>query len=143
MQADDGGAAPFTRHRDARACSIVKLDWVPGARGGAQVAVGGSVRCRCDRHITMGTIDSEAVSQQESTAARPGARANAVRRRGKPPVTRERGAGREALLEAARAEFDESGFEGTDTNRIARRAGYAPQTFYRHFTDKTAIFIET
>lgn len=39
-------------------------------------------------------------------------------------------------------EFDEGGFEGTDTNRIARRAGYAPQTFYRHFADKTAIFIE-
>jgi AcrR family transcriptional regulator len=58
-------------------------------------------------------------------------------------ATRERGAAREALLEAARAEFDEAGFEGTDTNRIARRAGYAPQTFYRHFADKTAIFVET
>jgi len=55
---------------------------------------------------------------------------------------RERGAAREALLEAARAEFDEVGFESTDTNRIARRAGYAPQTFYRHFADKTAIFVE-
>jgi len=54
----------------------------------------------------------------------------------------ERGAARDALLAAARSEFDESGFEGTDTNRIARRAGYAPQTFYRHFTDKTAIFVE-
>jgi AcrR family transcriptional regulator len=54
----------------------------------------------------------------------------------------ERGAARGALLAAARAEFDECGFEGTDTNRIARRAGYAPQTFYRHFKDKTAIFVE-
>lgn len=61
----------------------------------------------------------------------------------RPATTRERGAAREALLEAARAEFDEAGFEGTDTNRIARRAGYAPQTFYRHFADKTAIFVET
>jgi AcrR family transcriptional regulator len=60
-----------------------------------------------------------------------------------PGEVRERGAARGALLEAARAEFDESGFEGTDTNRIARRAGYAPQTFYRHFADKTAIFVET
>lgn len=59
-----------------------------------------------------------------------------------PSPPRERGAAREALLEAARAEFDEAGFEGTDTNRIARRAGYAPQTFYRHFADKTAIFVE-
>lgn len=56
---------------------------------------------------------------------------------------RERGAAREALLQAARAEFDERGFEGTDSNRIARRAGYAPQTFYRHFADKTAVFVET
>ena len=59
------------------------------------------------------------------------------------PDRRERGAARQALLDAARAEFDEAGYEGTDTNRIARRAGYAPQTFYRHFPDKTAIFIET
>ena len=55
---------------------------------------------------------------------------------------RARGAGREALVAAARAEFEEVGYEHTDTNRIARRAGYAPQTFYRHFADKAAIFIE-
>lgn len=46
-----------------------------------------------------------------------------------------------ALLDAARLEFEEAGFEETNTNRIARRAGFAPQTFYRHFTDKTAIFL--
>jgi AcrR family transcriptional regulator len=46
-----------------------------------------------------------------------------------------------ALLDAAEAEFNARGFHGTDTNRIARRAGYAPQTFYRHFADKTAIFL--
>lgn len=45
------------------------------------------------------------------------------------------------LIEAAIAEFDEHGFEATNSNRIARRAGYAPQTFYRHFADKTAIFL--
>ena len=45
------------------------------------------------------------------------------------------------LLDAAEAEFNAHGFHGTDTNRIARRAGYAPQTFYRHFADKTAVFI--
>jgi AcrR family transcriptional regulator len=48
---------------------------------------------------------------------------------------------RERLLEAAALEFNEHGFSGTDTNRIARRAGFAPQTFYRWFADKTAIFI--
>jgi AcrR family transcriptional regulator len=45
------------------------------------------------------------------------------------------------LVEAALEEFNEQGFHGTDTNKIARRAGFAPQTFYRHFEDKTAIFI--
>jgi AcrR family transcriptional regulator len=48
---------------------------------------------------------------------------------------------RESLITAAAAEFRERGFSGTDTNRIARRAGFAPQTFYRWFKDKTAIFL--
>jgi AcrR family transcriptional regulator len=39
------------------------------------------------------------------------------------------------------AEFNDHGFDGTDTNRIARRAGYAPQTFYRWFGHKTEIFV--
>jgi AcrR family transcriptional regulator len=45
------------------------------------------------------------------------------------------------LIDAAEAEFNAHGFHGTDTNRIARHAGYAPQTFYRHFADKTAVFL--
>jgi AcrR family transcriptional regulator len=52
-----------------------------------------------------------------------------------------RGEGRDALLDAARLEFEELGFEATHSNAIAKRAGYAPQTFYRHFLDKRAIFI--
>jgi AcrR family transcriptional regulator len=48
---------------------------------------------------------------------------------------------RDRLTAAAAAEFREHGFAGTDTNKIARRAGFAPQTFYRWFKDKTAIFI--
>ena len=46
------------------------------------------------------------------------------------------------LVRAAASEFNEHGFLGTDTNRIARRAGFAPQTFYRWFGDKTEIFIK-
>ena len=46
------------------------------------------------------------------------------------------------LLDAAAAEFNERGYQHTDTNRIARRAGFAPQTFYRWYQDKSAIFIE-
>jgi AcrR family transcriptional regulator len=49
----------------------------------------------------------------------------------------------EKLLQAAADEFNEHGFAGTDTNRIARRAGFAPQTFYRWFADKVDIFIKT
>jgi AcrR family transcriptional regulator len=48
----------------------------------------------------------------------------------------------ERILEAATAEFNEHGFGGTDTNRIARRAGFAPQTFYRWFEDKLDVFIK-
>ena len=48
---------------------------------------------------------------------------------------------RKKLVEAALAEFADHGFGGTDTNRIARRAGFAPQTFYRWFKDKTEIFL--
>jgi AcrR family transcriptional regulator len=46
------------------------------------------------------------------------------------------------LLQAAAEEFNEQGFGGTDTNKIARRAGFAPPTFYRWFKDKDEIFIE-
>lgn len=45
------------------------------------------------------------------------------------------------LIKAAAKEFQERGYSGTDTNRIARRAGFAPQTFYRWFCDKTEIFV--
>ena len=52
-----------------------------------------------------------------------------------------RGQGRGKLIEAAQAEFEEHGYDGTNSNAIAKRAGYAPQTFYRHFEDKRAIFL--
>jgi AcrR family transcriptional regulator len=45
------------------------------------------------------------------------------------------------LCAAAMAEFNDHGFAGTDTNRIARRAGFAPQTFYRWYKDKTEVFV--
>jgi AcrR family transcriptional regulator len=62
-------------------------------------------------------------------------RSHAKRTTRKPDETRAR------LLDAAEKEFNGAGFFDTDTNRIARAAGYAPQTFYRHFEDKTAIFL--
>jgi AcrR family transcriptional regulator len=54
---------------------------------------------------------------------------------------KKRGEGRKRLIAAARLEFEELGYDGTNTNAIARRGGYAPQTFYRHFADKRAIFV--
>jgi AcrR family transcriptional regulator len=41
---------------------------------------------------------------------------------------------------AAGVVFNRDGFDGTDTNRIAREAGYAPGTFYKHFSDKQDVF---
>ena len=48
---------------------------------------------------------------------------------------------RARLVAAAKEEFVDRGFAGTDSNKIARRAGFAPQTFYRWFKDKTDIFL--
>ncbi|HKA88706.1 MAG TPA: helix-turn-helix domain-containing protein [Haliangiales bacterium] len=56
-------------------------------------------------------------------------------RRGAPEDTRAR------LIEAALKTFNDVGYHGTDSNRLARAAGYAPGTFYRHFPDKKAIFL--
>ncbi len=58
-----------------------------------------------------------------------------------PAVPAEPTSTRERIIRAALAEFMEGGFGGTDTNRIARRAGFAPQTFYRWFDDKLAVFV--
>lgn len=57
------------------------------------------------------------------------------------PRRRHPEATRAALLEAARLEFEDPGYDATHTNRIAARAGFAPQTFYRHFPGKAAIFL--
>jgi AcrR family transcriptional regulator len=56
-------------------------------------------------------------------------------RRGAPEETRER------LVAAAAALFNRFGYDGTDSNRIAHAAGYATGTFYKHFKNKTEIFL--
>ncbi len=55
--------------------------------------------------------------------------------RGRPADTRAR------LVTAAAAVFNRAGYHGTDSNRLARAAGYAPATFYKHFPDKRAILL--
>lgn len=49
---------------------------------------------------------------------------------------------REAILEAAIAEFIERGFAGVRMEHIARRAGYNKALVYRWFTDKETLFNE-
>ncbi len=56
-------------------------------------------------------------------------------KRGAPDETRKR------LVEAAARVFNEVGYQGTDSNRLAKEAGYSPGTFYKHFADKRAIFL--
>jgi AcrR family transcriptional regulator len=69
-------------------------------------------------------------------ATKPGTRNSAARpRRGLPVETRER------LITAAASQFNRFGYHGTDSNAIAKEAGYATGTFYKHFPDKRAIFL--
>lgn len=49
---------------------------------------------------------------------------------------------RSQLKLAAQREFISAGYFFTDTNKIARLAGYSPASFYRHFEDKVAVFID-
>jgi AcrR family transcriptional regulator len=56
-------------------------------------------------------------------------------RRGKPEDTRAR------LVAVAAEEFNRVGYRGTDSNRLARAAGYAPGTFYKHFPHKRDAFL--
>jgi AcrR family transcriptional regulator len=56
-------------------------------------------------------------------------------RRGYPEETRER------LITAAASQFNRFGYHGTDSNTIAKEAGYATGTFYKHFLDKREIFL--
>ena len=56
-------------------------------------------------------------------------------RRGSPEKTRER------LITAAADQFNRYGYHGTDSNAIAKDAGYATGTFYKHFREKREIFL--
>ena len=56
-------------------------------------------------------------------------------RRGPPEQTRER------LVAGAAELFNIVGYHGTDSNRIAAKAGYSVGTFYKHFPDKRAVFL--
>jgi AcrR family transcriptional regulator len=55
--------------------------------------------------------------------------------RGTPEQTRER------LIAAAADQFNRLGYRGTDSNSIAKEAGYATGTFYKHFQSKRDLFL--
>jgi AcrR family transcriptional regulator len=90
--------------------------------------------------VAVATVLDEARMRTVSARRRP--RGPAARRlveprprRGSPDETRTR------LVAAAAEELNRAGYHGTDSNRIARAAGYAPGTFYKHFPDKRAILL--
>lgn len=56
-------------------------------------------------------------------------------RRGSPEQTRAR------LIRTAAGVFNEVPYWETDSNQLAKAAGYSTGTFYRHFKDKREIFI--
>ncbi|MFO0660394.1 MAG: TetR/AcrR family transcriptional regulator [Polyangiaceae bacterium] len=45
------------------------------------------------------------------------------------------------MVEAATLLFNGVGYFATDSNQIAREAGYAPASFYKHFPDKKTVFL--
>lgn len=47
---------------------------------------------------------------------------------------------RQSIIEAAIDEFREQGFLGSNTTRIAKRAGVSSRTLYNHFESKEALF---
>lgn len=48
---------------------------------------------------------------------------------------------RERIISSARALFAEKGYDGATTSQIARRAGVAEGTIYRHFASKKDLFM--
>jgi AcrR family transcriptional regulator len=58
------------------------------------------------------------------------------------PVTERGRATRQAILDAAEATIAEFGYERASVAEITRRAGIAQGTFYVHFPDKKAAFLE-
>jgi AcrR family transcriptional regulator len=56
------------------------------------------------------------------------------------PVTRDKAATRERILQAAMTVFADRGYTATSVDEIARRAGSSKGGVYFHFTSKQAIF---
>lgn len=59
-----------------------------------------------------------------------------------PPPSRLTDRKRAAILDAAIAEFRQSGFEATSMDRVAATAGVSKRTVYNHFPSKEALFAQ-
>jgi AcrR family transcriptional regulator len=91
-----------------------------------------------DRYFTSsdtGIINEGSVSSKHMSRSHERQLAVDRPRRGSPEQTRER------LITAAANQFNRFGYHGTDSNTIAKEAGYATGTFYKHFRDKREIFL--
>ncbi len=86
---------------------------------------GRRARSRAPRHYVE--VRRGVATQPRGLGVRP--------RRGTPAATRAR------LVATAARVFNREGYHGTDSNRLARAAGYAPATFYKHFPDKRTLFL--
>jgi AcrR family transcriptional regulator len=84
-----------------------------------------------DKSITS----SRRRATEEGPPPRPAVPRGRRPRRGTPDETRAR------LLAAAARVFNRAGYHGTDSNRLARAAGYAAGSFYKHFADKRTAFV--
>ena len=76
--------------------------------------------------MTVGS-DLKKKSAAQAPAGRP--------RRGSPELTRE------WIVDGAATLFNQFCYHGTDSNSIAKEAGYATGTFYKHFQDKREVFL--
>src|SRR5262249_12675103 len=90
---------------------------------------------RRTRAFDDGSITSKARDPTEGAPPRPTVPRGRRPRRGTPDETRAR------LLAAPRGVSNRAGYHGTASTRLARAAGYAPGSFYKHFPDKRAAFV--
>lgn len=59
-----------------------------------------------------------------------------------PPAQRLTDRKREAIIQAAIAEFRDNGFEATSMDKVAARAAVSKRTVYNHFASKDELFAE-
>lgn len=84
-----------------------------------------------DASVSDGQLDAKVTTSPRGSIIPEGPRP----RRGSPEQTRAR------LIQTAAQIFNEVPYWETDSNQIAKAAGYSTGTFYRHFKDKREIFI--